>query len=457
MAKKAQRRYVCSHCGWESSQWLGNCASCSKWNTLEEVLLTNDKDEKPHKARFEKKDGAPSRPVALSEISEETIRRTKTGLNEFDRVLGGGLMPGSFVLLGGDPGIGKSTLALQCASRLSDGSILYVSGEESLIQIRQRAGRLGIDSERLFLFTENEVTRVVETAQNSKPSLLIVDSIQTLYHASLQSMPGTMAQIKESASLLMQLAKQEGITVLAIGHVTKDGDLAGPRVLEHMVDTVLQFEGDKQTHHRLLRSLKNRFGPAHEVGVFEMDEKGLKEISNPSELFLSEYNSDVSGNAVVASMEGTRPLLIEVQALVVPASYGTPQRTSSGFDQRRLSLLLAVLEKRCGWEFSRHDVFLNVAGGMKLTETACDLGVAGALVSSVSGKMCTHPTVMIGEIGLGAEVRRVTHLRRRLEEAGLMGFKHAIVPEGFKENPSGEMHIHSVKNISHALRACGLV
>lgn len=456
MSRKRRTRFVCTRCGWESAQWLGICGSCSEWNTLEEVAFEETPDRKAHKARLKANGAEVRKPLFLSEIPASETERTVVGIGELDRVLGGGLMPGSFILLGGDPGIGKSTLALQCAARLEDRRSLYVSGEESLAQIRQRASRLDIRTDTMQVYTETEIMQVIEAGRRLKPGILIIDSIQTVYHSVLQSMPGTIAQIRECAALLMQLAKQENITVIAIGHVTKEGDLAGPRILEHMVDTVLQFEGDKQSHHRILRALKNRFGPAQEVGIFEMDEAGLREVTNPSELFLSEFDPSVSGNAVVCSMEGTRPLLIEVQALVTPTSYGMPQRTASGFDHRRLSLLLAVLEKRSGWPFSQHDVFLNVAGGMKLSETASDLGVAVALVSSLSGKALGEPLVMIGEVGLGAEVRRVTRLDRRLEEAETMGFRYAMAPPGNLKG-SRKISVRTVKDINEALVKSGLL
>ena len=455
MPRKKRTRYVCSSCGWESSQWLGACGACSQWNTLEEIVLPEENGHREHKARLRSDGRAAPVPVTLDKIPATEADRVVTGMAELDRVLGGGMMPGSFILLGGDPGIGKSTLALQWVSLLSGHKALYVSGEESLAQIRQRAGRLDVNPAHLHLYTETEIMQVVETARKEKPGLLIIDSIQTVYHSALQSMPGTTAQIRECAALIMQLAKQENITVIAIGHVTKEGDLAGPRILEHMVDTVLQFEGDKQSHHRILRTLKNRFGPAQEVGIFEMESSGLREVVNPSELFLSEFDPSVSGNAVVCSMEGTRPLLIEIQALVTPTSYGMPQRTASGFDHRRLSLLLAVLEKRCGWQFGQHDVFLNVAGGLKLTETACDLGVAAALVSSLSGKAAGEPVVMIGEVGLGAEVRRVVQLDRRLDEAEAIGFSQAVVPSGYK-GERRKIRVSAVAGITDALRKSGL-
>ena len=456
MAKKRNSVFVCSNCGWESAQWLGLCGSCSSWNTLQEVVLQENNAQKTHKAKmaqFEK--GTGNKVCSLDQVPVAGEERMLTGMGELDRVLGGGMTPGSFILLGGDPGIGKSTLALQCASLLDQKKTLYVSGEESLVQIRQRAHRLGIRNGSLRLFSENGIMEIIDACRSEKPGILIIDSIQTMYHSSMQSMPGTIAQIRECAGILMQLARQEQITVLAIGHVTKEGDLAGPRVLEHMVDTVLQFEGDKQSHHRIIRTLKNRYGPAQEVGIFEMDATGLKEISNPSELFLSEYDPKISGNAVVCSIEGTRPLLIEVQALVTPSSYGMPQRTASGFDNRRLSLLLAVLEKRCGWQFSTHDVFLNVAGGMKITETSSDLGVACALVSSLSGKAPGEPMVMIGEIGLGAEIRRVAQLSKRLDEAEAMGFRQALVPDGYSETRK-KINISVVRNIDDALNIGGL-
>ncbi len=455
MPRKKRTRYVCNHCGWESSQWLGVCGSCSRWNTLDEVPVPEADGQKVHKSRLRPDGREALKPMSLDEIPVSEADRITTGMGELDRVLGGGMMPGSFVLLGGDPGIGKSTLALQWVSLLAGEKALYVSGEESLAQIRQRAQRLGVHPAHLHLYTETEIMQIVETARKEKPGLLIIDSIQTVYHSALQSMPGTTAQIRECAALLMQLAKQENITVIAIGHVTKEGDLAGPRILEHMVDTVLQFEGDKQSHHRILRTLKNRFGPAQEVGIFEMDNGGLREVANPSEIFLSEFDPSVSGNAVVCSLEGTRPLLIEIQALVTPTSYGMPQRTASGFDHRRLSLLLAVLEKRCGWQFGQHDVFLNVAGGLKLSETACDLGVASALVSSLSGNAAGEPLVMIGEVGLGAEIRRVVQLERRLDEAEAMGFRHAIVPSGYRGD-GRKLKVSAVARVKDALRISGL-
>ena len=457
MSKKRRTRYICAHCAHESLQWMGNCPSCAQWNTFEEVVLEEpSSSSKPRRGRLEPLSGATNRPVGLHEIPVEEAGRLSTGMHELDRVLGGGLVPGSFVLLAGDPGIGKSTLALQCAALLHEQKVLYVSGEESLGQVRQRAMRLSLNGVGIRLLTETSVERVIDAAREERPGVLIVDSIQTLAHNDLQSMPGSVAQIRECAALLMQYAKQDRVTVIAIGHVTKEGELAGPRVLEHMVDTVLQFEGDKQTWHRILRTLKNRFGPSGEVGVFEMGETGLRQVSNPSELFLSEFDASVSGNAVVCSMEGSRPLLIEVQVLVTPAAYSVPQRVSPGFDQRRLALLLAVLEKRCNWQFSNHDVFLNVAGGMKLSEPACDLGVACALVSSLTGRAFGQPMAIIGEVGLGGEVRRVARLQARLDEAEKMGFEGALIPEGVS-GWKGRMNLLAAGSLDDALHACGLV
>lgn len=425
---KAKIKFVCSNCGYTSTRWLGNCPSCKEWNSfIEEVeLAVPGKTE--HRAKLDPGHKVNSRPLHLKEISAEEGIRFHSGSSELDRVLGGGFLPGSFVLLGGSPGVGKSTLMLQVAAQIEDRDLLYCSGEESAAQIRQRAARLGLANERLRVFAETDMSLILHQIEQQKPDMLIIDSIQTVYRPEIQSMPGSVNQIRECATLLMQLAKQSGITVLTIGHVTKDGDLAGPRLLEHMVDTVLQFEGDDGMHYRLLRGLKNRFGPTNEIGVFEMTEKGLADVGNPSGLFLSEYDPHTSGNAIVCSVEGSRPFMIEVQALVTPTNYGTPQRTAHGFDQRRLSLLLAVLEKRAGFRFSTQDVFLNVAGGLRLTEAACDLGVVAALVSGYTDKPLKESMVLVGEVGLGGEVRAVMNISRRIGEAKKMGYHHVVIP-----------------------------
>jgi len=423
---KSRVQYECGSCGHVSAKWLGQCPSCGQWHTLLEVQkqseTTRHKIELAGERQVEK-------PKKLSEIELDSSRRTPTGLAELDRVLGGGLMPASLVLLGGDPGIGKSTLMLQVARSNPELKILYIAGEESAGQIRQRAERIGVSKSELRVLNDTDLDRIISLVQKEKPELLVIDSIQTVYRSQLAGLPGSTQQVRECAALLQQVAKREGVTTFMVGHVTKEGDIAGPRVLEHMVDTVLQFEGDQSHLHRLLRSVKNRFGPAHEVGVFEMGELGLREVDNPSSLFLSDPDHKVSGNVVTCVMEGSRPILVEVQALVTSSSYGVPQRTASGFDQRRLSLLVAVLEKRFGLKLSDQDIYLNIAGGLRVTDTAADLAIAAALASSYRGRALKGKTVVIGEAGLGGEIRIVPQMEPRLREAGKMGFGHALIPE----------------------------
>lgn len=423
---KVKSQFVCSSCGYTSPRWLGNCPQCKSWNCFDEVL-PESVESSAHRAKFETNAGA-IKPLKLDEIDPALTVRYETGMPEFDRVLGGGLVSGSLILLGGDPGIGKSTIALQLASKRADLNVLYCSGEESDGQIKQRASRMQVNSDKLYIYTETDISKIQAQVEKNKPDILIIDSIQTVFRPELQSMPGTVAQIRECAGLLMRLAKQMNVITIVIGHVTKEGDLAGPRVLEHMVDVVLQFEGDKSLNYRMLRTLKNRFGRTHEIGVFEMQEAGLRDVINPSELFLSEFSEGVSGNAAVCVMEGNRPIILEIQALVTPSLYGTPQRTASGFDSRRLSLLLAVLEKRAGFRFGDKDVFLNVAGGMKVQDTASDLAVVTALVSSLIDKPIPEKTLLIGEVGLGAEIRTVNGLDQRVREAEKVGFRKIITP-----------------------------
>lgn len=423
---KAKTYYECSSCGHTSAKWLGLCPSCGEWHTFQEL-----KEEKKSREKHKLDIGTgndKAKPEKLNLISFSEKNRVKTGVGELDRVLGGGLMPSSLILLGGDPGVGKSTLMLEIAKAAPELRMLYVAGEESAGQIRQRANRIGITGSEMKVLNVMDLDRVIEFAKEEKPDLLVIDSIQTVYRSQLGSLPGSIQQIRECAALLQQLAKREGITTLMIGHVTKEGDIAGPRILEHMVDTVLQFEGDQSNLHRLLRSVKNRFGAAQEVGVFEMNDQGLKEVTNPSELFLSGMDQNVSGNVVTCVMEGSRPLLVEVQALVTPSSYGMPQRTASGFDQRRLSLLLAVLEKRAGFGFSNQDVYLNIAGGFKVADTAADLAISCALASSLKDRPLIQDTVVVGEVGLGGEVRMIPHLEQRLKEGSKMGFKRVLAP-----------------------------
>ncbi|MDR8389727.1 DNA repair protein RadA [Aliifodinibius sp. S!AR15-10] len=449
---KNRIEYVCGECGHTSTKWLGNCPSCGKWHTFKEFTVEREKKaDKSHKGKVEGLEEGGS-PKSLDDITLNEEARFASNISELDRVLGGGFVPGSFVLIGGDPGIGKSTLALQIAKSNPELQILYCAGEESGGQIKQRARRLGVDSENLYIYNETDISHILKEARKMEPDLLIVDSIQTVYRTELTSMAGSIQQVKECAALFQQLAKKQEITTLLIGHVTKQGDLAGPRVLEHMVDTVLQFEGDQNYTYRLLRSLKNRFGPAQEVGVFEMNEHGLTDILNPSQLFLSDYDRNVSGNAVVCTIEGSRPLLIEVQALVTPSNYGTPQRTASGFDHRRLSLLLAVLEKRGGYQFSGQDVYLNVAGGIKLSDTAGDLGVICALVSSFLDKPISNSLVFLGEVGLGAEIRAVPKLEQRLGEIEKMGFDGAIIPKANKLKKESALSFQQVDNFNEAIK-----
>lgn len=426
---KSKVQYECSSCGHLSPKWLGMCPACSEWHTFEEIQPVQSSTGKKHKVDISTNNEPDNKAVRLSDVTYNEKDRKSTNLGEFDRVLGGGIVGGSFLLLGGDPGIGKSTLMLQVAEKCPNWSILYIAGEESASQIKQRAARIGLKGENLLIYSNTEIRSVISQARTVKPDLMVVDSIQTVYSSELTSLPGSVQQIRECSAMLQQLAKKESVTTLMIGHVTKDGEIAGPRILEHMVDTVLHFEGDQGQMYRLLRSVKNRFGPAQEVGVFEMREEGLKEVVNPSDLFLSEMNASVSGNCVTCVMEGSRPILIEIQALVTPSNYSTPQRTTSGFDQRRLSLLIAVLEKRAGLGFAGQDVYLNIAGGMKITDTAADLAVMAALASSLADIPVEGKTLFVGEVGLGGEIRRVPFINQRLKEAEKMGFKYALMPK----------------------------
>lgn len=423
---KEKIRFECSNCEHVSPKWLGVCPVCGKWNTFTEKR-EKKKDSKKHKVEIS--DAKSSEAVRLSDIGTEHQERMSTNLEEFDRVLGGGFVDGSFILLGGDPGIGKSTLMLQTAKNSQRLKILYIAGEESGAQIKQRAQRIGLTGDNLYISSDTDVQSVIHAARKLQPDLLVIDSIQTLFSDELTSLPGSIRQVRECSALLQQIAKKENITTLMIGHVTKEGDIAGPRILEHMVDTVLHFEGDKNHFYRLLRCVKNRFGPAQEVGVFEMKESGLQEVRNPSELFMSDSASEVSGNSITCVMEGTRPILVEIQALVSSSSYGTPQRTASGFDQRRLSLLIAVLEKRAGLSFGGQDVYLNVAGGLKITDPAVDLAVVSALASSLNNTVIERSKLFIGEVGLGGEIRNVSYLEQRLREAEKMGIRKALVPK----------------------------
>lgn len=442
---KSNQIFVCTSCGHESPKWLGSCPGCKEWNSFVEQEKITGKT-KPHKAKIAGLDPEQSpTPQTLKDITATESSRFQTGIAEFDRVLGGGCMRGSYVLIGGAPGVGKSTLTLQIAKAEPNLSILYCAGEESVMQIKQRAKRMGVTSEKLWLINETRIEYIIDQAQKLDPDLLIVDSIQTVYRDQLSSMPGSVAQVKECAALLQQLAKKSSLSIMIIGHITKEGDIAGPRVLEHMVDTVLSFEGDDHYNYRLLRSIKNRFGPAHEVGVFEMKQDGLDQVPNPSAYFLAERNQEVSGSAIGCIMEGSRPILVEIQALVSPSAYGTPQRTVTGMDRNRVLLFLAVLEKRTGFKFSDKDVYVNVAGGLKIKDPAADLALCMALVSSLLDISLDYNQLWLGEIGLGGELRRVGQLERRTKEAEKLGYTHSLgqVKVNSKNSPS---HLKDVLN-----------
>ncbi len=420
MKTKPRIKYICSNCGYESLRWLGKCPECEEWNSFtEEILETRQRKASPPSRR-------PSIP-RISEISAKEDERIKTGIMEFDRVLGGGFMPGSVVLFGGDPGIGKSTLAMQAAARIND-KVLYVSGEESARQIKLRADRLKISSDNFYFLPETDMNTIIGSIRDTSPAVVIIDSIQTMYRSEFENSPGTVTQIRESTSLLMDEAKKNHFCVMIIGHVTKEGFIAGPKVLEHIVDAVIQFEGESHHSFRILRAQKNRFGSTNEIGIFEMQEDGLQEVKNPSELFLSERGTKISGSIVTASIEGTRPILLEVQALVTPSNYGNPQRVATGFDYRRLSILLAVLEKRNGYRLSANNVFLNMAGGVKIDEPAVDLAVCCSIASSLLDKPAENTIVVIGEVGLGGEIRSVANIEKRISEAEKLGFKKTIIP-----------------------------
>lgn len=418
---KSRTRYVCQSCGHESARWVGRCPGCEAWNTLvEEVVQTGPGGRAVQ--------GRPGRSVRLADVESGSEPRFPTGIEEFDRVLGGGIVPGSVVLVAGDPGIGKSTLMTEVAALLAPQGVLYVCGEESPAQVRLRADRLEVDGSDVRLLAETDVDTILASAEELDPAVAVIDSIQTLYRPDLPSAPGSVAQVRECAALLMRRAKTSGMATFVVGHVTKDGTIAGPRVLEHMVDTVVHLEGDRHHAYRVLRAVKNRFGSTNEIGVFEMQSSGLKPVANPSEIFLSERNTGASGSAVICAVEGTRPVLAEIQALVTPTSYPSPQRTADGFDTRRLQLLLAVLEKREGIRLAAQDVFVNVAGGLRLTEPAVDLGIAMAVVSSLRDRALPADTVVVGEVGLSGEVRSVPQLATRLKEAAKLGFRSAVVP-----------------------------
>lgn len=447
--------YVCQECGHASSRWYGRCPSCGSWNTLVEEITR----EKPRRVghAFQTQSGAKLQPI--TEVQAGKVERLDTGLAELNRVLGGGIVPGSVVLVGGDPGIGKSTLLLQVARNLarSGCKIVYVSGEESPSQVRIRAHRLGAVHQNMLVLGSTEIEQVVEQIEQETPDLAIVDSIQTMVSCQLQSTPGSVGQVRECTGQLIQLAKTQNIPVLLVGHVTKGGSLAGPKVLEHAVDAVLYFEGDSSSNYRILRSVKNRFGSTNEIGVFDMGPEGLHEVSNPSQLFLAQRLEQVSGSVVVASMEGTRPLLLEVQALVSGTAFGgTPRRQATGVDYNRVVMILAVLEKRMGYPLQTQDVFVNVAGGVRVTEPAVDLSIALAVASSLKNVSIDPGLVAMGEVGLGGEVRAVPQVAKRLSEAAKLGFRKCMIPQnslrGLELDKNYELEILPVSRIDEALR-----
>jgi DNA repair protein RadA/Sms len=441
---KTKLKYVCSNCGYESVRWIGKCPECDSWNSFVEELVESGR----------KKQAAIKSKITISKINEIVAtkeERIKTNIREFDRVLGGGLMPGSVVLLGGDPGIGKSTLAMQVCSNLTT-PVLFVSGEESSKQIKLRAERLKIKSDNFYVMPETDLHTILDTIDKISPSVIVIDSIQTVSLSELDNSPGTMTQIRECTVALMEEAKKKHFCVIVIGHVTKEGLIAGPKILEHIVDTVIQFEGEHHHPFRILRAQKNRFGSTNEIGVFEMHENGLIEVKNPSKLFLSERERKTSGSVVTSSIEGTRPILLEVQALVTPSNFGNPQRVATGFDYRRLAILLAVLEKRAGLRLSANNVFLNMAGGIRITEPAIDLAVCCSIASSLLDKVIDSDTVVIGEVGLGGEVRSVGYIDKRIQEAEKLGFKSILVPSHNYKSISGvNMKVIPVENLASAI------
>ena len=460
MAKARTTAFFCSECGYESSKWTGQCPACKAWNTMVEEPVARpakagEKGAGAFRASFGGAGAAGLKPSLLSEIDVKEEDRLSTGFRELDRVLGDGIVAGSLVLVGGDPGIGKSTLLLQMCRHLSaEGhSVLYISGEESLKQIKMRANRIGPVQGNLRFLCETNLDRIQGVIEKEKPEIVIIDSIQTMYRETVPSAPGSVSQVRESTGLLMEIAKTGGIAVFVVGHVTKEGVVAGPRVLEHMVDTVLYFEGDRNASYRVLRSVKNRFGSTNELGVFEMKEEGLAEVENPSEFMLEGRPEDASGAVVACSMEGTRPILLEVQALVTETNFGLPRRTAAGTDYNRVNLLMAVLEKRCHYEMGRMDAYVNIAGGMRMNEPALDLAIVMALISSYKDRPVNPRLLIFGEVGLSGEVRAVSQAEKRVHEAAKLGFQACILPKvcADKMKPVAGMTLYGVSSVREAI------
>lgn len=439
---KIKSSFVCQECGHEAPRWTGQCSMCGSWNTMVEEV---GPARRPARV-------ATVKPVRLGDVDMEERQRLETGVREFDRVMGGGIVPGSVTLVAGDPGIGKSTLLTEMAALLSDRKVLYVCGEESPAQVRLRANRLRVNADAIQLLPETSVDGALASAAEVDPAVMIVDSIQTLHLPSMSSAPGSVGQVRECTARIIRQAKESGMAVFLVGHVTKEGSIAGPRVLEHMVDTVLQLEGDRHHAFRILRAVKNRFGSTNEIGVFEMHGDGLQPVDNPSRIFLPENGKTASGTAVVSTLEGTRPVLAELQALVTPTSYSTPQRSATGFEARRLQMLLAVLEKREGMKLSTHDVFVNVTGGLRLIEPSVDLGITMAVASSLFDRALPQRTLFVGEVGLGGEVRGVSQLPKRLKEAEKLGFRAAMVPAiNAQEARSASLEVIAVSALNEAV------
>ncbi|MEA4917029.1 DNA repair protein RadA [Proteiniphilum sp.] len=449
---KLKSVYFCSSCGYESPKWMGKCPACGEWSTFVEELVRKDVGSKQEDTRSftEMK----SEPMPLSKIKADELPRIDMNDGELNRILGGGLVPASVVLIGGEPGIGKSTLVLQTILKLTGMRSLYVSGEESAGQLKLRADRIGIKNDECLIVCETNLDEIFKHVRKVSPQLLIIDSVQTIYSEALESSPGTISQVRECAALLLKFAKQSGVPVLLIGHITKEGSIAGPKILEHMVDAVLQFEGDQHYMYRILRGVKNRFGSTAELAIYEMNQSGLREVSNPSELLLTQNHDGLSGVAIAAVVEGVRPFLIETQALVSTAAYGTPQRSATGFDIRRMNMLLAVLEKRAGFKLAQKDVFLNIAGGLRVSDPGMDLAVISAVLSSSLDMTIENNTCLCGEVGLSGEIRPVHRIEQRIQEAEKLGFSRILVPfnnlRGF--NKKMKINIQQVKRVSDAFR-----
>ena len=453
---KAKTVFVCSNCGYESAKWLGKCPACNEWNGFYEEKVASSSGNASSSNKSNKEKAVPRK---LKEVEGIETARTSTGIGELDRVLGGGLVKGSLVLVGGEPGIGKSTLILQICDKVKgEGKVLYVSGEESAEQVKIRADRLNINNDDLMFLGETNIDSIEDAIISINPKLVIIDSIQTMYSEEITSAAGTVSQVREITARIMRMCKDNGITTIIIGHVTKDGNIAGPRVLEHMVDTVLYLEGERYFSYRILRGVKNRFGSTNEVGMFEMKNEGMVEITNPSSILISERNDNPAGSVIVASMEGTRPLLIELQALTTPSVFGIPKRTANGIDYNRLAVLIAVIEKRAGIGLGTQDVYLNVVSGIRIAEPAVDLGVVLACVSSYKNVSIPQDVVAIGEVGLTGEVRGVNMIEKRLREAERLGFKKCIIPESNKKllKENFKLDIIGVRNINEAIKGLQL-